>query len=117
MPLLWPEILKANQHIFFAYTSFKWSNLAKHNAGVTVVIVGLAKEMRAKKRLFELNFLNEISVHEVNNINPYLIASKNVEVTSSPKPISQRGTMQFGNHPYYGADLIFSSLEADRIKA
>ena len=30
--------------IHFAHTSFKWSNLASYNAGVTVVIVGITKQ-------------------------------------------------------------------------
>lgn len=41
--ILWPEILNKGQEIRFAYTSFKWSNNAKYNAGVTVVIIGVAK--------------------------------------------------------------------------
>ena len=33
---------------------FKWSNLASHNAGVTVVIVGISKENIGKLRLIYL---------------------------------------------------------------
>ena len=32
-----------HRQIFFAYTSFKWSNLASKKAGVTVVIIGLKR--------------------------------------------------------------------------
>ena len=39
VPLIWPELLFRGQLISFAHTSFKWSNLASHNAGVTVIIV------------------------------------------------------------------------------
>ena len=39
----WPLIFKSGNEIGFCHTSFKWSNLASHNAGVTVVIVGLQK--------------------------------------------------------------------------
>ena len=39
VPILWKMLKKYGQQIIFAYTSFKWSNLAKHNAGVTVVIL------------------------------------------------------------------------------
>ena len=39
---LWKPILDLNVKICFAHTSFKWSNNAKHNAGVYCVIVGIA---------------------------------------------------------------------------
>ena len=39
--ILWPLIFGTGHEISFAYTSFKWTNLASHNAGVTVVIVGI----------------------------------------------------------------------------
>lgn len=44
--ILWPEILNKGQEIRFAYTSFKWSNNAKYNAGVTVVIIGVANKSK-----------------------------------------------------------------------
>jgi MmeI, DNA-methyltransferase domain/MmeI, N-terminal domain/MmeI, helicase spacer domain len=36
----WPLVMTTGHEIDFAHTSFRWSNLASHNAGVTVVIVG-----------------------------------------------------------------------------
>ena len=39
--LLWPSVLNESKEIFFAYTSFKWSNNAQNNAGVTVIITGI----------------------------------------------------------------------------
>ena len=44
--VLWPEIFSTGVEISFAYTSFKWANLASHNAGVTVVIVGISTAPR-----------------------------------------------------------------------
>jgi hypothetical protein len=41
VPILWPLMFNTGNKIVFAHTSFKWANLASHNAGVTVVIVGL----------------------------------------------------------------------------
>ena len=37
VPILWPLIFETGHEIAFAHTSFKWANLASHNAGVTVV--------------------------------------------------------------------------------
>lgn len=42
VPVLWPLINKLGARIQFAYSSFKWANLAANNAGITVVIVGLS---------------------------------------------------------------------------
>ena len=39
--LLWPNIFVSGVEIHFAYQSFKWTNNAKYNATVTVVIIGL----------------------------------------------------------------------------
>ncbi len=38
VPILWPLILKTGHEVAFAHTSFKWANLASHNAGVTVTM-------------------------------------------------------------------------------
>ena len=50
--ILWPLIFAAGRAIRFAYTSFKWANLASNNAGVTVVIIGLAEHSIKKIRRF-----------------------------------------------------------------
>jgi hypothetical protein len=51
VPILWPLIFKTGHEISFAHTSFKWANLANHNAGVTVVIVGISNHAGVR-RLF-----------------------------------------------------------------
>ncbi len=51
--LLWPHLFKLEVEIFFAYTSFRWQNNAKANAGVTVVIIGLKPiNLKSQKLLF-----------------------------------------------------------------
>ena len=49
---LWPLILETGHRIAFAYTSFKWANLASHNAGVTVAIVGVSNRPGSIRRLY-----------------------------------------------------------------
>ena len=39
--LMFPMIFAKGIEIGFAYTSFKWENNAKRNAGVTVAVIGL----------------------------------------------------------------------------
>ena len=55
VPVLWPEIFASGGQIEFAHTSFRWANLASHNAGVTVVIIGITSEPRSPRRLFSLD--------------------------------------------------------------
>ena len=111
VPILWPSIFQTKNHIVFAHTSFKWANLASHNAGVTVVIVGLSSTAGVAKRLYSSSDEDASQVVErkdVPNINAYLVPAPNVEVQQSAKPMHGVSPMQFGNHPYYGAALIFS---------
>lgn len=50
--ITWPRILNDDIEIGFAYESFKWSNHAKGNAGVTVIIVGLRNKSNDFKYLY-----------------------------------------------------------------
>ena len=113
--ILWPLIFATGHQIAFAHTSFKWANLASHNAGVTVVIVGISSGASRIRRLFSTHKTGEEIAKDVDNINAYLIAGPNVEVQPRATPLSDRGAMQFGNHPYYGTALVFSAAEARRM--
>ncbi|HQS65446.1 MAG TPA: lactate dehydrogenase, partial [Acidovorax defluvii] len=55
VPILWPLIFANRNEIAFAHTSFKWANLASYNAGVTVVIVGIASNLNRSRRLFSVS--------------------------------------------------------------
>jgi hypothetical protein len=108
VPLLWPLVLNGNREIVFAHTSFKWSNLAAKNAGVTVVIVGLARIGTAYKRIFWSEDTGEAGVKAVQNISAYLIAGENVIVQNHTRPISERPELKFGNKPVDGGHLQFN---------
>ena len=55
VPILWPLIFETGHEIAFVHTSLKWSNLASHKAGVTVVIVGISNHA-GKSAPFVFNF-------------------------------------------------------------
>jgi hypothetical protein len=112
VPILWPLIFQTKHEIAFAYTSFKWANLASHNAGVTVVIVGISNHAGKSRHLFTVADDDSIVVKNADNINAYLTSGHNIEVHGRVKPLSDVSIMQFGNHPYYGTALIFSVYEA-----
>lgn len=108
---LWPLILNSQFCISFAHTSFKWTNLASHNAGVIVVIVGLSRDLKKPRKLFFL-VNNETSMKEAENINPYLVVGDNVIVDARSKPIATQHEMTFGNMPNDGGYLLLSASEA-----
>ncbi|MEP9401788.1 class I SAM-dependent DNA methyltransferase [Sphingomonas silueang] len=113
VPIIWPAILALGQKIIFAHTSFKWANLAAHNAGITVVIVGIASASAslASATLFEEGD-DGVTARIIPNINGYLAAAQDIFVHASSVPLSDLAKMNFGNHPYYAADLIFSRQDA-----
>lgn len=112
VPILWPAIFATGNEIVFAHTSFKWANLASHNAGVTVAIIGISAQPHGMRRLFELadNGLTVAKLCE--KINAYLVSAPRVEVRPVSQPLNELSVMQFGNHPYYGSALILSNSEA-----
>jgi hypothetical protein len=105
VPLIWPNILTEGFRISFAYTSFKWSNLASHNAGVTVAIVGVSKLQRPAL-LFADEPSGEGKVRVVANISPYLVPGDNVVVSGSSRPIAIPTRMLWGNKPTDGGNLF-----------
>jgi len=107
VPLLWPLILRDRREIVFAHTSFKWSNLAANNAGVTVVIVGLGLSGAAEKRLYWSDDNGKLEAKSVANISAYLTPGENVVVENHTKPISERPDLKFGNKPVDGGHLQF----------
>ncbi len=115
--ILWPAVFSLGHKIDFAHTSFKWANLASHNAGVTVIIVGISNRIRNGRQLIATDDDGKAVSRVVGNINAYLISGPSVEVVPRSEPLSERASMQFGNHPYYGSALIFSTDEARRMIA
>lgn len=106
--LLWPSILSDNIEIDYAYPSFKWTNNAKGNAGVTVIIVGLRNVSNKPKYLFVDGL-----IHPVKNINPYLTDSTNSIVIGRSKPLSKFPEISFGSMANDGGHLLLSQQEKD----
>ena len=110
VPLLWPLIHEEGYAIHFAYLSFKWANLASHNAGVTVVIVGLSRDRAVTKRLYSVD-RGETSSLKTNNINAYLVPAPDVFVEPQRQPPEGRAEMLFGNMPRDGGHFCLSDEE------
>lgn len=108
---LWPLIHQRGQEILFAHTSFKWSNLATHNAGVTVVVVGLGTKA-GKAVLFDYFGGDTPQRREVENICPYLVPYRNIVINALTNPLSAVTKMTNGNKPADGGNLILDLAEA-----
>jgi hypothetical protein len=115
VPILWPLIFHTKHEIAFAHTSFKWANLASHNAGVTVAIVAISNNAGPVRRLFTLADDGGAVVMEADNINAYLVAAPNVVVYKRSKPSVGRGIIEAGGKPVEGGNLLFGASEARRI--
>jgi hypothetical protein len=115
VPLLWPEIYKAGSFIRFAHKSFKWANLASHNAGVTVVIVGISTRRSKKRSIYELDQLGHMSVRFVDNITPYITSGEDIIVVGQRKSLCSLSEMSFGNMPIDGGNLLFSTEELKKL--
>ena len=111
VPILWPLIFKTGHEIAFAHTNFKWANLASHNAGVTVVIVGISKKPYLPKKLFSLGSEDKTNVNYIDAINAYLIGGVDVIVRPSNNHISGLPEMARGNSPTDGGNLILERAE------
>ena len=111
--ILWPLIFKTGHEIAFAHTSFKWANLASHNAGVTVAIVAISNHLSSARKLYSEADAGGVLLSEPDNINAYLVAGRNIEVSPLRKSISGNAYMDLGNMPKDGGHLLMSRQEAD----
>ncbi|MEY9390651.1 class I SAM-dependent DNA methyltransferase [Bradyrhizobium barranii] len=104
--LLWPALLSNGMEIFFAQSSFKWTNLATNNAGVTCVVVGIRPPQNGRKFIFF-----ESTKKEVARINPYLLDFADIFIPRHGESISGLPRMLKGNQPTDGGNLILSAYE------
>ena len=111
IPIYWPHLFGKELCINFAHRSFRWSNNASNNAGVTCVILGIGKT-KSKKYIFD-----EDTKQEVKNINPYLLSSDVKIVDSASSPISQTSKMSYGNLPGDGNHLSLTKEERESLIA
>ncbi len=115
VPILWPLIFSGGSKIIFAHTSFKWANLASHNAGVTVVIVGISTVDRKVRQLFSTASDGSDIVKAAENINAYLVAGKNIIIDKISTPSDDRAIMLWGNKPADGGHLLLNNQEAQNL--
>lgn len=104
--MLWPLIFRRQLHITFAHRPFEWANLAANKAGVTCVIVGLAKQKNGACQIFDDG---EIKLAE--NIGPYLLDMPNIIVEKRKGRSDGLPVVDYGNKPTDGGNLILHSMD------
>jgi len=108
--LLWPLVLSKGQEIDFAHQSFKWTNNAKGNAGVAVVIIGVRNIDNSDKFLYNQNLKQSVK-----NISPYLTNTGNLIVRARNKAISNFPEMIIGSKISDNGNLLLDQEEKDKI--
>jgi hypothetical protein len=111
LPQLWPQVLGRDIEIAFAHLSFRWSNSAARNAGVTCVIIGIGpRNNKARKTIYHGDLSRSVS-----NINAYLIEGDDLFVVSKPTPLASfLPAMLTGSVPNDGGNLI---LDPDEVRS
>lgn len=102
--MLWEPIFELNLEIFFAHTSFKWTNNAREKAAVVCVIVGISnKESIPLKKVYSEN-----SFFIGPNINAYLSVGSQIIVKKQSSSLAKLPKMLSGNKASDGGGLILS---------
>ncbi len=112
VPITWALLHSMGLGIRFAVTPFKWNNLASHNAGVTVVIVGVDAYKSGVRTLY----YNDTKA-VVEHINPYLTAHRVEIVEALKSPAFLPLSLEYGVYYSKSAGLILSPDEERSIKA
>lgn len=111
--LMFPTIFDLGLEVGFAYTSFKWENNAKRNAGVTVAVINFRNARPGSKYIYT----DDVRI-EAKNINGYLAEGPNVVIERRKSPLgAARPEMVFGSMPRDGGGLILSPIEREQIIA
>lgn len=110
--MLWPLIFERGFSIHFACRPFTWKNMAANNAGVTVVIVGITNSQITDRYIYDQD-----TKRSARNINAYLLDAQNIIVEQMSRSISGLPTMDYGNKPADGGNLILSCHDQESLRA
>jgi hypothetical protein len=107
IPILWPAIFGLGCDIIFGYRSFLWKNNASNNASVYCVIIGLSKDYKGKKFIFDGELKKEVF-----SISAYLTEGSTTIVEKRKTPLSpDLELMRSGNMPLDNGNLLLTPEE------
>ena len=110
--LLWPHVLGDNLEIFFAHQSFKWTNNAKGNAGVTCVIVGVRNFSKNEQKLIFKDGISQMA----KNINGYILNADDVYIEGRKNALSKIPPVNYGSFALDDGNYTLNKDEAEKIK-
>jgi hypothetical protein len=123
---LWQFLFDQGVKIHFAHETFAWESEAKGKAHVHVVIIGFGAFDFSPKRLYEYEANSGdsdgqdvngpiVTMTEVPNISPYLVAGPDCALTARSRPICPVPPIVFGSMPNDGGHFLMSRLGRDRL--
>lgn len=105
--LLFPVLFGLGLEIGYAYTAFRWSNSAKRNAGVSVVVINLRPARHSPKYIFTSGRRIDAS-----NINGYLVDAASIFIYRRTRPLTTwLPRMALGSMPKDGGHLVVNERE------
>ena len=110
---LWPILLeKYHLTINFAHRQFKWESESRGKAHVIVIVLGLSKNYKNKKRLFFIENKQTVEENPI-YISPYLIgATKQLPIIKeTSKSLNGLPPMKMGSKPIDNGNYIFTENE------
>lgn len=111
--LMFPMLFDMGLEIGYAYTSFKWENNAKRNAGVTVAVINLRVASSGPKYIYTDGLRIEAA-----NINGYLADAPSVFIYRRTRALSATlPRMVLGSMPKDGGHLVLNPRERDDLLA
>lgn len=108
VPPLWSYMLSQGMTINFAHRTFKWENETRGTAAVHCVIVAFADRGRERKLIFDGE-----AVHEVGNVNPYLLDAEDIIIDNRSQPVCDVPGMSVGSFAVDGGNLVMTKKERD----
>lgn len=111
--VLWNHLINNKMvKINFAHRTFRWSNDARGNAHVFVVIVGFAMLDSSPKFIFDYEKPDSEPIKiKVKHINSYLVDSEDIFLFNRNKPICNVPKISFGSMPNDNGNFIFTDEE------
>lgn len=114
--LIFPKVFATGAEISFAHRPFHWSNDAKAQAGVDVIILGLRIASDCDRWPKYLFF--DSSAVEVEAINPYLVAARpDLFITRRTRPPALLPPLLVGSMPLDDGNLTLNRSEYEELSA
>lgn len=115
--ILWGELFnRYRMKIHFAHRTFSWSNEARGNAAVHVVIIGFGMQDVGNKRIFDYTEIKgEPQERKVKNINPYLVEGNDSIISTRKEPICNVPKIVYGSMANDGGNLILSEGDKEEL--